>query len=180
MKHQWLYAVICGGSLSCLVPAVTPGVVGCYELTAPKWSPHLRPYPSALPQVIALDSVFSTGYWSGAEPTASRWGWPHNDSLRITWSNEHSDWLLLPGDTIAVPRDGPPFHRLPPDSIVVRMTGRFGGFNALLAADGSGGFRGLAFHRDERTFRQYSMPLAMHRTSCPPTWTLGAKRTGAT
>ena len=48
--------------------------------------------------------------------------------MRITWSYEHSDWLLLPEGTIAVPRGGPAFHRLPNDSIVVAMNGALAAF----------------------------------------------------
>ena len=179
MKRRWLLSMITGTALGCFVPTLTPGVAGCYEVEAPRWSPHLRPYPSALPRLIMLDSVFAADYQSNELATTSRRGWPLSDSVRITWSNEHSDWLLLPGDTIAVPRGGPSFHRLSNDSIVVAMNGAFGGFVALLASDG-GGFRGLAYHRDERTFRQYSMPIALRRTTCPQAWTHEDRGRGAT
>ena len=49
--------MITGTALGSLVPTLTPGVAGCYGVEAPRWSPHLRPYPSTLPRLIMLDSV---------------------------------------------------------------------------------------------------------------------------
>lgn len=170
MNHRLLFVIACGVTLGCLVPTLTPGAVGCYDVETPAWSAHLRPNPSTLPRLVMLDSAFAAQYQGMGPAGAHRRGWPWNDSVTITWTNEHSDWLLLPGDTLAVPRDGPAFHRLANDSIVVRMSGAFGGFVALLASDGRN-FQGFAFHRDEQTFRQYSMPIRFRRAPCPATWT---------
>src|SRR5262245_47649484 len=175
----WL---LCGLSTACYRTTLTPGVVGCYEVETPTWSSHLRPHPEALPRFIMLDSAeaaerrFYGAIGLTGLLTGFRRGWPWSDSVTITWTNEHSEWLLA-GDTVIVPRD-PAFHRLPNDSIVVRMSGKFGGFVAQLAAD-QAGFSGLAFHRDERTLRQYSMPLSLRRTMCSDRGT-SEQGTGAT
>lgn len=155
----WSLLILAG----CYGPGLSRRAVGCYDLHPGSLASRLDPaYGLRLPKVIRLDSSFSAAH------EGSRQAAPHTDDVTMSWTIESGDWMLVPGDTIVVPSNGPGLHHSLGDSIVLSLSGRprIAAIQARLAPAGAN-YHGLAFFRDWLTSQQRSEPVTLWRTPCP-------------